>query len=317
MSSLLHSLDPGFVAFTAILGAAAGADLALALLVLGVLPQLGWSPAPGSLALLQSPVVLGSVVLLYLAEWVMERHPGGFALWHTFQRWVRVLGLFLLGSLATTSVLGPERILLISVLVLLGMGVYVGASGWEAILLLRRPTRGSNRLTAVAIDIAFAALLALALEDPIQALVALVALLLVASIQLPVTYRAHLAMVRAGKAWLNALLLPGKWVPEAGLPAAVRRAVASDGPVPGKPLRGARATLLTRSVRAGWLVLTPGGAMFVAKGRPPLPVRANPEIPGYTGALHARKPVLVAGQEGELLIPKDGPRIQDLDQEVT
>ncbi len=321
--SFLASLDPAFLAFTAVLGAAAGADLALALLVLGILPQVGWQEPPGSLHLLQAPVVLLAVLLLYLAEWLMERHPSGFALWHTFQRWVRVLGLFLLGSLATTAVTGPERILFVSIVVLLGMGVYVGASGWEGVLLLRRRPEGANRLTAVAIDIAFAALLVLALEDPRQALVALTALLLVSSVQLPVTYRAHLAMVRAGKAWLHTLLLPGKWVQEHELPPDIRNAVSSEGPIPGKPLRGARATLLTGTVRTGWLVLSSRGPLFVEKTRPPLSLRALPGTRGYPGPLHTRKPVLVGDEtgagteEGELLVLKDGPRVQDLELEVT
>lgn len=315
LATLFGSLDPGFLAFLVVLAAAAGADLALALLVLGIMPLLGWSTPPGSLELLQAPVVLGSVLLLYLAEWSMERHPSGFALWHTFQRWVRVLGVFLLAAMATTDVLGPERVFLIAGVVLLGMGAYVGASGWEGILLLRRQPGGPNRLAAVAIDVAFAALLMLALDEPVQAVGALSALLLVASFQLPTAYRAHLAMVRAGRAWLRAMILPGKWVVEEELPAPIRAAASTEGPIPGKPLRGARATLLTGTVRVGWLVLGSQGPLFVERGREAIPLAPIPGEAAARGPLHVRKPVRAGEVEAELLVLKDGPGARDLEPE--
>lgn len=305
--------DPNLLAFLAVLAAAGGADLALTVLVLGVMPRLGWADPPGALVNLQALPVILSVVLLYVAEAAMEWFPGGFALWHTFQRWVRVVALLLLTSMATVEVPALERGVLVAAGTLLGVGVYMGASGWEGVFILRRLSNLSQRLSALAIDVAFGALLVLALEDPRQAVTALGILLLAASSQLPLAVRAHLALVRAGRAWLHALVLPGRWVNEDDLPTWVREAVSMDGPIPGRPLRGARATLLTRRIRMGWLVLASEDAFLVTSGKVPISLRAPFGSAAVPGPLHVRKPIQAGGEEGELLVLKDGPRAADLD----
>lgn len=316
MTLPLETLAPELLAFLAVLAAAAGADLALALLVLGVAPLLGWADPPGTLSFLQSPVVIASVAALYVAEGLVERFAGGFALWHTFQRWVRVLGLLLVALMATSVLRASDRGILVALMTLLGMGVYVGASGWEGLLILRRLPGPSQRLAALAIDVAFGALLVLSLDEPLQAGAALLALLLLAAFQLPMAVRAHVALVRAGKAWLHALVLPGRWVAEDDLPGDVRAAVAVDGPIPGKPLRGARASLLGKRLHLGWLVLSSQGAFFVGARQGPMPLTAPVGTRGERGTLHVRKPVLAAGQEGELLVLRDGPGVEDLEMVI-
>lgn len=313
MLDFLPHADPALLAFLAVLAAAGGADLALAVVVLGVMPRLGWASPPGELGILQSAPVALSVVALYAAEGLLERFPAGFALWHTFQRWVRGVGLLLLASMATAGLPVGERSILVAAATVLGIGVYMGASGWQGVLVLRRLPQTSQSLHALAIDVAFAALLVLALDEPIQAVTALGLLLLVAASQLPLAVRAHLALVRGGRAWLHALLLPGRWVAEGDLPGWVQAAAALEGPVPGKPLRGARATLLTRSIRLGWLVLSSRGPLFVERRRDPAPLGAIPGAPAVWGPLHVRKPVQAGAERGELLVLKDGPRLGDLE----
>lgn len=313
MSDFLALADPALLGFLAVLAAAGGADLALTVIVLGVMPGLGWATPPGELSILQSLPVVLSVVALYAAEWTLERFPAGFALWHTFQRWVRVVGLVLLSSMATAGLPATERSALVGAATLLGVGVYMGASGWQGVLVLRRLPQTSQRLHSLAIDVAFGALLVLALDEPLQAVTALGVLLLVAASQLPLAVRAHMALARGGRAWLHALLLPGRWVVEEDLPAWVRATAAVEGPVPGKPLRGARATLLTQTIRLGWLVLSSGGPLFVERRRDPLALSAIPGAPAVWGPLHVRMPVRAGTEQGELLVLKDGPRLGDLE----
>lgn len=316
MPFFLSQTDPQLVAFLAVLAAAGGADLALTIMVLGIMPRLGWADPPGALVTLQAPAVVVSVALLYVAEAAMERFPGGFALWHTFQRWVRVVALLLLTSMATAAVPPLERGVLVGAATLLGVGVYMGASGWEGIFILRRLSNVSQRLSALAIDVAFGALLVLALDEPRQAVAALGILLLAAASQLPLAVRAHLALVRAGRAWLHALVLPGRWVQENDLPPGIRALVSTEGPIPGKPLRGARATLLTRRIRIGWLVLASHGPLFVEPGKRPIPLQAVPGTAAVPGPLHVRKPVRADGEEGEILVLKDGPGVGDLERSI-
>lgn len=316
MTFLFQSLDPELLAFLAVLAAAAGADLALALLVLGIAPLLGWGAPPGTLPYLQAPVVIGSAAALYVAEGLVERFAGGFALWHTFQRWVRVLGLLLVALMATSALRAEDRGILVALMTLLGMGVYVGASGWEGMLVLRRLPGSSQRLSALAIDVAFGALLVLSLDEPVQAGAALLALLALAALQLPTAARAHVALVSAGKAWLHALVLPGRWVGEEDLPGDVRAAVAVDGPIPGKPLRGAKATFLGKRLFPGWLVLSSQGAFFVRRGGRPMALAAPPGTRGERSTLHVRKPVVADDEEGELLVLRDGPGVEELEMVI-
>ena len=277
------------------------------------MPWLGWPPPPGNLPLLQAPLAVLSALGLYVAENVLERFPAGFALWHTFQRWVRILGLLLLATLATQGLPWPERVALSGVMTLFGFLVYMGASGWEGLLILRRLPQNSQRVTSLAIDIGFAALLVLSLERPLQAAAAMAGLLVIALFQLRLVFRAHMALISAGRYWLRALVFPGKWVPEEALPPEVILAASSDGPVPGKPLRGARATLMDRGVHLGWLVLSSEGAVYVESGRDPVVLKGLPGIPGEGDPLHHRKAVRTARGEGELLVFRDGPRPADLD----
>jgi uncharacterized membrane protein (Fun14 family) len=168
-------------------------------------------------------------------------------------------------------------------------------------------------VTSLAIDIGFGALLVLAMEEPLQAAMAMGVLLVVALFQLPLVFRAHMGMIRAGRSWLRALVFPGKWVQEDQLPESVIMAASTDGPIPGKPLRGAPATLLDKRVRLGWLVLTSDGPLFVQESGKATPLQGIPGTAGEWAPLHVRKPVGTGGGEGEPPVFKDGPRVADLE----
>lgn len=315
MDFLLQA-DPTHLAFVAVLAAAAGADLGLALLVLGVAPQLGWPQPEGALALLQAPLVVASAVALYGLEWWVERRARGFALWHTLQRWVRLLALGLLGTMATTGDPLQLRIFLVSFVTVFGTVVYMGASGWVALLILRELSPRAQRLSALAVDVAFSALLVLALEQPIQAVAALGALAVVAATQLPEAVRAHLVVARAGRGWLHLLMLPGRWLAAADLPGSARDAVYEPGPVAREASRGAPAALLTDRLQPGWLVLAAGQSFFVDRKGRARELHPLAGEPARAGRLNIRKAVRADNEDAELLIFRDGPQMAELDREI-
>ena len=249
-----------------VLAGAAGVDLALTILVLGVAPILGWSQPPGDLVFLASPWVVGAALAMYLTEFVLERHPAGFSLWHTFQRWVRLLGLVLLAEMATAGMASGSRWPAILAMVAVGLGSYVVASGWQGMTILRRLPRRTQLLAAGGIDVAFAALLVLALERPLQALLGAAAVALLVSPRLPVAVRGHRAVIDAGRAWIRSLFDPGRWIEPDDVPPDVRAARDARGDGPGTDPRGTPALLRDTGLRRGWLLAGKGGAWFVPRG---------------------------------------------------
>lgn len=313
---LLLQADPSHLAFVAVLAAAAGADLGLALVVLGVAPQLGWPDPPGSLALLQAPPVVASALALYGLEWWVERRARGFALWHTLQRWVRILALGLVGTMATTGDPLQLRIILVAFVTLFGTVVYMGASGWVALLILRELSPRAQRVSSLAVDVAFAALLVLAMEEPVQAAAALGALTVVAATQVAEVIRAHLIVARAGRGWFHLLMLPGRWLAAEDLPAVAREAVYEPGPPERRAYRGAPAALRTGRLRAGWLVLAAGRSFFVDRRGGSRELEPVAGEPARAGRLNVRKKVRADDEDAELLIFRDGPQMAELDREI-
>ncbi len=311
----MASMDPSLVAFLLVLAGAAGADLGLAILILAVAPSLGWAAPPGSLPLLTTPLVVIAGVVMYLAEGALERHPTGFSVWHAFQRWVRLMALILLAAMGTAGLPGGARLLLGAGMVVVGSGSYVVTSGWQAMVVLRRLPRESQLLAALAQDVAFAALLVLALDRPLQAAVGAVALVLLAATRIPLSIRAHRAVVEAGRSWLRALLDPGDWVAAEDVPPGVARAL-PEGEGPHSPPRGTPALLLTRGLTPGWLLAASGRAWYAALGGIALPLARRTEGTPPPDPLHARLFVTVGGRPGELLVRRDGPPQAELEREI-
>ena len=311
----MSSLDPALLAFLLVLAGAAGADLGLAILVLAVAPTLGWSAPPGTLTLLTAAPVAVAGVAMYLAEALLERHPTGFSVWHAFQRWVRLMALILLAAMGTAGLPAVARLLLGMGMVVVGSGSYVVTSGWQAMVVLRRLPRGSQLLAALAQDVAFAALLVLALDRPLQAAFGAAALVLLAASRIPLAIRAHRAVVEAGRSWLRALLDPGDWVGAEELPGRIPRSLPEEERPPSPP-RGTRALLLTRDLTPGWLLVASGRAWYAVPGQTAAPLARRADGAPPPDPLHARLFVTVGGRSGELLVRRDGPRQAELEREI-
>lgn len=310
----MAAVDPALLSFLLVLACAAGADLGLAILVLALAPALGWAPPPGSLPLLTAPLVVGAGLAMYLAEGILEQHPTAFSVWHAFQRWVRLMALILLAAMGTAGLAAPARLLLGVAMVVLGLGAYVVTSGWQGMVVLRRLPRVSQVLAALGQDVAFAALLVLALDRPVHAAVGTAALVVVAGPRIPLAVRAHRAVVEAGRSWLRALLDAGDWVAPDALPTRVVDGLSDEQRIPSLP-RGTRALFLTRGLAHGWLLTGSGRAWYADPGRAIVPVTRAEGVPP-PDPLHARLFVTVGGQPGELLVRRDGPSRAELEREI-
>lgn len=316
MTELLPALQSAPWSFVLVLGAAAGADLGLALVVLALTPYLGWPSPVGHLGDLQAPAAVISALALYLVEWTMERYAWSFALWHTFHRWVRVLAVGLLCFMALGDQPGSVQLILGGAATLLGTMVYMGTSGWTGVLILREAPLRSQQLSSLAMDVAFGAVLVLALEEPLQALAATSALLLVSSPQLPLALRSHGAVMGAGRGWLHRFLLPGSWTPGPRLPDPVLAALGDLAERAGSSLRGAPARLLTRDLRSGWMIVGAGNAWFVDHRGLVSALTAPMDSAARSGRLQVRKAIRTESGDGELLVSRDGPGHEELDREI-
>ncbi len=308
--------EPPLLPLLVVVAGAGGVDLALTILILGVAPLLGWSAPPGDLIYLQSLWVIAAGLVMYLAEVTMERHPAGFSVWHTFQRWVRLLGLVLLAEMGTAGMVPGERGPAALLMVVVGLASYVASSGWQGMVILRQLPRGTQALAAGGIDVAFAALLVLALDRPIQALLGLGAVTLLVTPRIPVAIRGHRAVIDSGRSWIRSLFGAGEWVEPGDLPKRIQGALASRADEPVSAPRGTPALLLTTGLQRGWLLTGSGGAWFVPRSAEAVPLQRR-EPPGEPGdPLYARLPVTAGDREADLLVRRDGPAHRELEREI-
>lgn len=308
--------QPPLLPLLVVVAGTGGVDLALTILILGIAPLLGWSAPPGDLIYLQAPWVIAAGLAMYIAEAVMERHPAGFSVWHTFQRWVRLLGLVLLAEMGTAGMVPGERWPAALLMVVVGLASYVASSGWQGMVILRRLPRGTQALAAGGIDVAFAALLLLALDRPIQALLGLGAVTLLVTPRLPVAVRGHRAVIDAGRSWIRSLFDAGEWVEPGDLPQEIHGALASREDRPVSAPRGTPALLLTTGLQRGWLLAGSGGAWFVPRSAVAVPLSRREPIEEPDDPLHARLPVTAGERHADLLVRRDGPAHRELAREI-
>jgi hypothetical protein len=308
--------EPALLPLLLVIAGAAGVDLALTILVLGIAPLLGWSSPPGDLPFLQAPWVIVAGLAMYASEVVMERHPAGFSVWHAFQRWVRLLGLILLAEMGTAGMDPEVRWLAAAGMVAVGLASYVASSGWQGMVILRRLPRGTQATAAWGMDVAFAALIVLALDRPVQALLGFVAVVALVTPRIPVAVRGHRAIIDAGRSWIRALTGPGEWVEPGELPPDVRQALEGREDRPPSPPRGVPALLLTGGLQRGWLLTGSGQAWFLPRRSAALPLRRRIASGGTRDPLYARFPVTAGEREGDLLVRRDGPDPLELEREI-
>lgn len=313
------------------LALAAGVDLYLTLLFLGVAPALGlWQPLPGALGDLSSTGVLVLTGAFYLAEVAAERAFTPSLIWNGLHAIIRPLAGFLLALLLLD---GSTPFLLVGgaiVSAVLASSAHAVATGGVLLLRLDRNPPVRPFLASLLEDVSVLGLLSLTLDRPawsaVVAGVAALAGLRLAGSQL----RAFLFSVRLVLGRIRGLLGGGRWTRRDELPNWLGEAVDRGSVVPPRiqatPGAALRLPGRPRLVR-GWLVIRGERPLFI-HGRSPSQVveldGLSPTTVRDEGFLRtARLSGAAAESDGPpptsptlLVLTRDGPSLQSLRAEL-
>ena len=237
---------------------AAGVDLYLMLLFLGVAPAIGWWPAlPGALGDLHSTGVLVMVGSFYVLEFAAERAATPGLVWNAFHAIIRPLAGALVGLLLLD---GQPGWMQAGGAVLAGAmtaGAHAASTGGSVLLWLTGRNVPNPLLVSILEDVAVVGLVVLALDHPPGSLVVAALLVLGSARVAPSQIRAFAFAVRmaVGRAWK--ILGRSRWLDPEEFPGWVRDALADDALVGG--LRGCPAAALslpgTARFVTGWIVV--------------------------------------------------------------
>ena len=269
--SLLSGI-PTLLLFLPALSLAAGLDLYLTLLVLGLAPHTGlWETAPpGALGDLGSAGVLLVAGGFYFMEVAAERWPTSALVWNGFHGVIRPLSGVLLALLLLDG--EPTHILavgalLAGVLASLAHGVRTGS---RVLLWLRGAAAPNRWLLSAMEDVVVIGLIALALDLPGAAAVVVLAITAVWLARGRSDIRAFLFAARLGIGRLWGSLGRARWTHPENFPHWVRRKLEGDVMAPGGGLRGspAAAYRLPGAARftTGWVVVRGDTPLFVHRG---------------------------------------------------
>lgn len=315
--SALASVPPELVALPAF-AVAAGLDLYLVLLFLGVAPHTGWwDSLPGALGDLSSGGVLAIAGSFYALELAAERWPPTALVWNAFHAIIRPLAGALLALLLLDAHPPSTRLPAALGAGLLASAAHAMATGDAVIRWLaeRRVPRGWT--LSLAEDAVAMGLLALALDAPTWSLAATAILVGFALRGSGSRIRAFAFTVRlaVGRAWR--LVVRPKWSDPSEFPAWVRAALEGD-PDPGGGLRGCRAAALglpgaPKLVR-GWIVVRGRGPVLLyRRGRRRLDLGEYAASAvgerGFFRSVELRTP---GNTPARLYVATDGPGLESL-----
>lgn len=298
------------------LALAAGVDLYLTLLLLGIAALTGWGgELPGNLPDLGATPLLAMAATFYLLELVVERPALSSLFWNAVHALIRLLGAALLVAMALPAAAWETRVLLGGVAAGLAYLGHSGRFGTRQLLRMAAARPPSFILVSLAEDAATLGLVALALDFPaIGTPVALAMATLVATVGRPAMRASRFGLRLAwGAGW--GILSEHRWCPPDAFPRWIRRGWPGDSLAPGGSLRGAPAAAWRipggGPFRTGWIVITGSGPFFVY--RRILRARSAPLHDAGVrrvverAAFHRVELLDASGRHFSLLIPRDGP----------
>jgi hypothetical protein len=221
------------------LALAAGADLYLALLLLGLAPHTGlWEQLPGALGDLGSPGVLIIVGSFYVLEFVAERWPATGLVWNTFHSVIRPLAGALLALLLLEG--RPTEVVVAAAVLagLLSSLAHVARTGWGVLIWLGSTPHPNRLLVAVFEDVLVLGTIVLLLDAPRWALVASTLLLLGSLRAGGSQVRAFTFAVRLAVSRVWTGLGPSRWQAPGDFPGWLDEALEGHAEQTGTGLRG-------------------------------------------------------------------------------
>lgn len=312
---MLPGIEPGALLLLP-LAFAAGVDLYLTLLLLGVAAFTGWgAPLPGHLADLGATPLLAMAASFYLLEFLAERPPLVSLFWNAAHALIRLLGAALLVVTALPSAPLPQLLPVIAAAVLLAFLGHAGRFGTRQLLRLAAARPPSFVLVSLAEDAMTLGLVTLALDLPEVGTVlaggtALTVLTVGRSAIRAALFGLRLAW---GAGW--GVLSAHRWRAPTEFPRWIVRRWPGDTLAPGGTLRGCPAAGWRLpgggAFRRGWILVTGSGPFFAYRG-----LRGARVI--FLGEAGVRRVVERAAfhrvelQDGRnrlfaLLVPRDGP----------
>jgi hypothetical protein len=302
------------------LSLAAGVDLYLTLLFLGLSARLGWAPPPGELSDLAVPAVLGMAALLYAVERWIESSALGAVFWNAAHTIIRPLAGALLAVMALSDVPDAARWAGAVAAFALTLAAHVTRSGWGLLLTLMPVPFRTRVLVTVAEDAAVLALLSLLLDAP-PAAVALSALVMLAGLRWGFSASSAFSFsLRLLWDSARALLSHRRWRGPERFPGWIRRALddpalASEGGLRGSPA-GAVNLPGVGLFRRGWVVVRGGSPVFLYRWRSAahaMDLASGRAVAVTSAPLHNRVDLgPTDGRALALYFSLDGPELEDL-----
>lgn len=302
---------------------AGGFNLYATVALLGLASRNGWSVLPAGLRGLEHPIVIGSALALYLAEFVFDKFPYVEAVWEGIHTLIRPLAVGLLALLVLLDGRGvPEAVAFAMILALITLLAHGAKAGLR--MAVRTPQRPWVRVgVSLLEDLAALGIAAAALFHPVAA--ALVALLIGALLIAagPGLWRAGLLGLRALVARLRGFFGGAGWQGVDALPAVLRSLIRPD-PEGVHPPRAARAAVYgiraAGAYRTGWLVMEHGAPVFIfralfASRRLDLPRASSGRI--RPGLMLDVLELNTSAQPYSVFLLKDGPAPQAALAELT
>ena len=272
LEQLLSDLPPEILVLPP-LAIAAGIDLYLTLLLLGVMPATTWwsEPLPGALGDLDSLGVMVMAGGFYLLEFAAERFPTTTLVWNAFHTVIRPVS----GALLALLLLDGQPPLVIATGAVLAGALASAAhsirSGASILRWLGSSPAPHPLLTSLVEDVVVLGIVALVIDLPLWALAAGIVMAVGGSVGGASRVRAFIFAVRLGAGRVFQTLGARRWTNIEEFPRWVRTALEGDVMAPAGGLRGspvgAHRLPTAPSFVPGWIVVRGDSPIFVFRRR--------------------------------------------------
>lgn len=302
---------------------ACGLNLYATVAALGLFSRLGLlTDLPAALRGLESAVVIGTALVLYIIEAIIDRVQHADSIWDTVHTFIRPPAAALLAVGAFWGFPLTTQFAAATIAFLIALAAHGSKAGLRLALNATDHDLSTRRISTTE-DLAAVAFVFAALEFPATALVAGAIVLAIMIVFGPRLWRAFVLGLRCLVAWFRTLFVQPGWRDADQLPRRLRQKL-KDPPLGGAPTRAIRAAVNglpgVGAYRNGWLVITADGPGFLCNGllgarRIDIPALNDVELePGIwlnTLRLHT-----TAGDTFLLYLLKDGPALSTTVREI-
>lgn len=248
---------------------ACGLNLYATVAALGIFSRMGIiQDLPLALTGLESTIVIGTALILYVVEAIIDRVHHADSVWDAVHTVIRPTAAAFLAIGALWAQPSSVQIAAAAFAFVVALAAHGTKAGLRVALNATNRNGSTARISTIE-DVAAVTFVFAALEYPATALAVGGIVLAVIAVFGPRLWRAFALGIRAVAAWVQALFVTPGWHAGDRLPHRLRRLL--DEPAIGAaPPCVARAALNgfrgVGAYRNGWLVMTPAGAIFLFNG---------------------------------------------------